>query len=470
MESKKDIGKLFKENLEQLDFTPSDKVWEQIELDLEKKKKKRRFLIWFFFYTVVFGGFLVGLTYTFSGENLIGNTETLQNSGSNEKSIKSNSTIVTKENESKDPNSENTHGSTNENPNNTNSKINLNTAIEKNKTAYTEDSEKSSKNKIKHNRKGINGTFKNKKSNLTYSKNTRKNNQNKSGKSKTKKPDSAETAPAGIANNGNISTTDFEKRISVDSLIASKNEDKKITVKNIKKKDSLPQDTTKVPKEKSKRYEVVIAPYYGLNYNGYFGDFNAISNNTIIEKKGQFSSIYGVIARWMFTEKVGLQLGAGKINNRYFTTIEKNNADFINTQNVETDIPIHEINAVFANSNKVKFTYESSYIEVPLEAYYVLMDKKFGVATSVGVSFLFGGKNTVYAASDTIEKMKIGTLTTALPSSATGNAKLYLFYKITPSLHLDLYPTFQYQFLGDKDSSTYSAYFFSLRAGFSYRL
>ncbi len=83
---------------------------------------------------------------------------------------------------------------------------------------------------------------------------------------------------------------------------------------------------------------------------------------------------------------------------------------------------------------------------------------------------LFGGKNTVFAESENIPKMEIGTLTTNLPTSATANAKLYLFYKITPSLHLDLYPSFQYQIMGNSDKSNYSGYFFSVRTGLSYKL
>ncbi len=49
MESKKNIGKLFRDNLDQMDFSPSEKVWDRIEIGLEKKKKKRRFLFWLFF-------------------------------------------------------------------------------------------------------------------------------------------------------------------------------------------------------------------------------------------------------------------------------------------------------------------------------------------------------------------------------------------------------------------------------------
>lgn len=258
------------------------------------------------------------------------------------------------------------------------------------------------------------------------------------------------------------------KQMPNDSIIAATNS-KEIAKKDSKEKDSLPiNDTVIETKQKIKDYRIVIAPYYGMNYNGYFGDFDAISNNTILQKEGAIRATFGVVARWMFDDKLGFQIGVGKINSHYLVTVDKQNSAFINTQNVTTEIPINELNGIFSNAQKVKFSYESSYLEVPLEAYYVFRDKKIGLATSLGVSFLFEGKNSIFAESEVNNKMKIGSLTTNPGNGATANVKLYLFYKIAPSLQLDLYPTFQYQIMGNTDSSNYSSYFFSIRTGLSY--
>ena len=267
----------------------------------------------------------------------------------------------------------------------------------------------------------------------------------------------------------NSTIEDLKKRTPVDSLIASTT-DKKIKEKDKKEEESLvAKDSIAEIQEKSKKYEIVIAPYYGINYGGYFGNFNAISENPIIENKAASRDTYGILARWMFDERFGFQLGVGKINSRYFTTIEKTDYPFINTQNVDTEIPISELNGIFANETKVKFTYESSYIEVPIEFYYILKDRKFGAAASLGFSLLFEDKNSIFAESDNVQKLKIGTLTTNQPTSITGNAKLYLFYKITPALNIELYPSFQYQFMGSKNASDYTGYFFSVRTGLSYK-
>jgi len=56
MENKKDIGKLFKDNLSQLDYSPSEMVWDKIETDLKKDKRKRRFFFWIFLFAILIIG------------------------------------------------------------------------------------------------------------------------------------------------------------------------------------------------------------------------------------------------------------------------------------------------------------------------------------------------------------------------------------------------------------------------------
>ena len=59
MDTKKDIGQFFKDNLNQMDFTPNDKGWDKIEEELQEKKKKRRAFFWLYF-----TAFLAGSIFT----------------------------------------------------------------------------------------------------------------------------------------------------------------------------------------------------------------------------------------------------------------------------------------------------------------------------------------------------------------------------------------------------------------------
>ncbi|MES2748556.1 MAG: hypothetical protein V4648_09250 [Bacteroidota bacterium] len=472
MESKRDIGKLFRDNLEQLDYAPTQKVWEQIELDLGKKKKKRRFFLWFFFSCIVTGVIIGGFLYNVSNGNSFTHKEANGNSILNKEDGKSNSAIIAEENNTNSSSEKATVSSvSDENKSEKSKNKNETSKKEKNNTDVVKNnSQKRYKNKAYSNPVNQPITYKKKKTskkiNAFSETQSFAEKRKKSDKlnNETEKQNSNETTLVSDTNKNNA-IKEIEKSISVDSLIAATN-NKKAPKRDKKPKDSLAVTDTIA---ETKTREIIVAPYYGINYGSYFGDFNAISNNTVLEEKAEMKDTYGVLVRWMFDNKLGIQIGVGKINSSYFSTIEKTGYSFINTQNVATDIPIDNLNGIFANETKVKFTYNSSYFEVPFEAYYIVMDKKFGIAASLGISWLFAGKNSVFAESENVEKMKIGTLKTTSSSSMTTNAKLYLFYKITPSLQLDLYPTFQYQIMGNTDSSNYSNYYFSVRTGLSYK-
>ena len=460
MESKKDIGKLFRDNLDQLEYTPSAKVWDQIKLDLKEKKKKRRFFIWFFLASIVTSGLLLVLAYQLFNEKPSDN----KNDGSvsvGEKGKIEN----TKSGMHPDEKIATSHSKQSTESASSESTI----AHQNNESETIRHRQINSKKKTNLNSVLATAAFQNK--NATKKRNAKKWNRayrvspaNSNPTIAESQTNSALASNSQTKGNSNSSSINNETKPSVDSLIAATN--KKAEKKNRKPKDSLAVKDSVVEIEKPKAYEIVIAPYYGFNYGGYFGSFNTISNNPTLDEKAEMRSTYGLLLRWMFSNRLGIQTGAGKINSRYLSTVQKTGDTFINTQNVATDRPIAELEGQFANEAKVKFTFDSSYLEIPLEAYYVVRDKKIGVAASLGVSVLFSGKNSIFAESEHVEKMKIGNLKSDSASGITTNAKLYLFYKITPALHFDLYPAFQYQIMSNQETS---GYFFSVRTGLSYK-
>ena len=69
------------------------------------------------------------------------------------------------------------------------------------------------------------------------------------------------------------------------------------------------------------------------------------------------------------------------------------------TQNdvkLNTTASLQEINDLFPNGTKITSRQETSFIEVPVEAYYIFSDKKFGMATAFGASFLKFQNNDLY--------------------------------------------------------------------------
>lgn len=254
-----------------------------------------------------------------------------------------------------------------------------------------------------------------------------------------------------------------------DSIVAARKEEKKKNDPSKNPTDEEPKDSTKTETAKS-GYEITVAPYYGYNYTGNFGNGNFINDSKTSKKGSEFNTSYGALIRIMGSSKIGMQLGVGIINSVYSADFIKESNSFINQNDIALSVPLEDLNQLFPNQTKVTSRQETTFIEVPLEAYYILSDKKFGMATSFGISFLKFQKNEVFLESDGVERMKIGKLENISPFSSSVNAKFHLFYKITPKLYFDLYPSFQYQFMGYKGVSNYHPYFFSIKTGLSYKL
>lgn len=488
MESKKNIGKLFRDNLDQMDFSPSEKVWDRIEIDLEKKKKKRRFLFWLFFTIITTSMLTSGAVVYFSNnqtktdtsiENTVSNTtnsrdksnQNKSNSSSKQSAIKSYSNTVLENNDSK-LNSKISTKKTNTKKTNT---TKTNKLISKKGNMTSNTSYQSSFSKLNSSNK-VSKPFK-----YAKNSNSRKNKNNATSSKGIKNPTEFEKTNDPITTTNNVelnlsnplaNNTTSNPKVT-DDLAPKKEQDslKKNTVRKQNKKEINPKpedSTAEKPQDEFKKV-VVVAPYIGLNYIGFIGNYDALTKGNIINKKGSFAESYGVLVRYMISETTGFQLGIGKLNSKYDVTIDRSSTAFINEESISSELPTQFYNNLFSNSAEIKLTKETSYYEVPIEGYYVLLNKKFGIASSLGVSLFYLGKNEVYAESEQIEKTKIGSFSTLLQTSATANAKLYLYYQIMPKLSFDVYPTFQYQLFGNSDSSNYSTYFFSVRAGIGYR-
>lgn len=536
MESKKDIGNYFKENLEQQDYSPSPKVWEGIEAEL-KKKKKRRFLFWMFFAMIS----VLGLsTYTYvnhsnSGKPSMNNNTTTDNIDSNNrnsnskninpKSPDSNSNIIsnTKENEIKKENElandeENYKDNLNSNTNSAKNNDSKKTGVKSNSTKL----KPANSIGVVGNKEKSENNLSGKAKKINYKKGQINDHENhlsakiKSGNhwKKTKKSGKSKSSEElkNIAKNNSIDAlkvketdailSESEKeKLNADGLkdietnpTAVSDQNKKLSLEDLKKanqkkRDSLvtarktdkeKKDLPQKPKEEEKDstktevadsgHDIIIAPYFGYNYNGNLGNGNFLNDSKTSKKNSQFQSSYGILVRWMGSEKMGIQTGIGIINSNYSATFEKSDSNFISSSVASLDYTNAEINDLFPNGTKVTSTQKSSFIEVPLEGYYIFSEKKFGIATSFGLSFLILQNNELFLESETVSRFKAGKLENIAPFSASANVKLNLFYTISKKLQFDLYPSIQYQIMGFKDVSNYHSYFFSIKTGLSYKL
>lgn len=463
MESKKDIGKFFRENLDQLDANPKTLVWDGIERKLKEKKKKRRFL-WFFiisFFVVSVFSYTLLYTYLIPATNSENNKITIpSNEEPNRKeSVKTNlkvePSISIQPNDDLINSTTTAHDNTPKKSKPTNykerkaNKIQIGSITKKRKSEYLAfGSKKSNQKKIKKN------------------KNTpQEGNLNSSSIKESLTLNEANEAIV-ESQKGEASTTNESKTMPVDTITKKKN----LKVKKEKALTQTKKDSTiELPGEKS--YDLIIAPYYSFTYAGKIGEGNSLSSNyNITNEGGKISPNFGLLLRWMGTERLGIQTGVGKLQSNRFTEVEKNSSLFAANSNLELDLPLAFYESAFQNDDEVKFYQEYAYIEVPLEAYYIVSNKKIGWAGSFGVSFFILDKNEIFLESDTVEKFRIGSAKNALPFTYTLNAKFNLFYNLSEKIQLDFYPEFQFQLMSHKDASNFNPYYLSLKAGISYKL
>ncbi len=108
------------------------------------------------------------------------------------------------------------------------------------------------------------------------------------------------------------------------------------------------------------------------------------------------------------------------------------------------------------------------YIEIPVEAVYVLSDKRLGVEVIGGISTLLLNNNEVFLESEGL-RTDLGSANSLNDVSFTTNIGLGLNYKMTEKLKINLEPSLKYQLNAyDNSVGDFKPYFIGLYTGVSY--
>ena len=109
-----------------------------------------------------------------------------------------------------------------------------------------------------------------------------------------------------------------------------------------------------------------------------------------------------------------------------------------------------------------------SYIEVPLELSYALVNKRFGVDIIAGMSTLFLNQNEVTILSDGL-KTDLGEANNLNKTHFSSNIGLGIKYRIFKAIQANFEPKFKYQInTFSKNDGDFKPYFFGLYTGLSY--
>jgi len=438
MDNKKDIGKAFKDKLDQLQASPKDIVWDKIVAELDKKEKKRRVIpIWF-----KVAGIAVVLL-TISGLILLSKNHRNTNDMVNVDNNKTTSTLDKIDSNKKD------------------AVINKNTPLvskEMDKSSISKDETKSEVFINELNRK-VN------KSKYLAVKNSRKP---QIFKEKTK--DSKQQYQNSITNN--LVQKNRSLSQSINNLGFNKNTNlleftfAKFPLVEDKLDMSLVKSNIQVKTNKKSKIKLAIkgSPIF----------YSTISNGSSIDKmfdgNGKTSDVtssYGVQTSLQISDKISFRTGISKVDLAY-NTHKATEKTIINAKVIDIKFDRYDYNiqsfeeTPFGNIFDLK--QQINYFEIPLEFTYKLIDNRINVNVISGFSALLLNGNQII-----IDDEIVGKANNLNKLSYSGNLGLGFNYKLTKHLNLNMEPIYKLQFRTYSNNVNFKPYYFGVYSGFTYK-
>ena len=288
-------------------------------------------------------------------------------------------------------------------------------------------------------------------------------------------------------NNGSNIIVASTEIITKDSTLVAKIAEEKNPLEELlaEKKEGKNEDE----KEKEKRSKWAISSNAAPVY------FNSIAEGSSLDQ--QFKSnaknysttlSYGIGGSYMVSNKVSIRTGINNINLSYSTndviyqtklnstinnnvpTISRNsngsNVTFSSKNNIQNTLNGDVENVTINNSGSIK--QDLSYIEVPIELSYKLVDKKFGIEIIGGMSTLFLNNNTVSLVTDGME-MNVGKANNLNNIHFSSNVGLGFKYSFWKNFNANFQPMFKYQInTFSENSGNFRPYFIGLYSGVSF--
>jgi len=471
MEDKKHIDRLFQEKLKDFEVFPDAQVWKNIEQQLVKKKKRRVIPLW-----LRLGAAAASLLLLISSGIWFFNTDEPQM-----KTPNSNSIITDVESKKKENNIDNSKDQEN---------------LQKSHIG----SEKATDVILNTLDKGT-IQLKNKKT-TRFANSSRINEGNIS----------SETAKGTIniiqsTNNATIAIDTKKEAIDTNSLPEFKTQ-KESTIASIKNEEIIEknegkQDINEALKEdentivleedavNTNKWSVgsAVAPVY----------FNSLASGSPIDaalkensKSTNASISYGVKVNYKINDKLSLQSGINSVELAYttnnVTALISSNEALTNSTNLNTNIDGFSIvttssdNLVVqgveliterARSSTLNLTGDLnqsiSYIEIPMEAKYSLVQQKFGVNVVGGLSTYILYKNGISILNEN-GSTTLGEASNINDVNFSGNLGLDFDYNINKKLFINVSPMFKYQLnTFSKNDGGFKPYFLGVYTGLNFR-
>ena len=513
MKEKKNIDNIFKEGFNNFEATPSPRVWENIQAQLEKEKKERKVIpLW-----VRLGGVAALIALLLSVGNWIYNPSDLGTpSISNENIIKTeknqqenNSEIVKEANESQVASEENTldneslqemNSSKNKDETDASNKAEITSSKKAGRTVIASNNSEKKNSKEKTNQK--NDFFEKNiskgdlKEEVAISKNpSEKINPNKTAKDangniiNTDK-DIFETKKEGIAANEKTIKDPAEKNtVKTETEVAKESQNKKSIF------DAIAEENEDIIIEKTKKqkpeHRWIVAPNVAPVYYSSLGNGSSIDPSFADNpQKGDVNMSYGVQVSYALNNRLSVRTGVNNVDLSYSTSgievgtgpvaVALRTVDYGSRQVVVTAAD----KGAFANANSsngfgnitpkstqgdTRLIQNINYYEVPVELKYAIINSKVGVNLIGGLSTLLLGNNEISVKADNFNTV-LGDANNLSSVSFSTNVGLGLDYKVSKKFTFNIEPMFKYQLNPYTDSSVnFKPYYLGVYSGLSFK-
>lgn len=241
-----------------------------------------------------------------------------------------------------------------------------------------------------------------------------------------------------------------------------------------------------VEKEKEKRSRWAVSTNASPVY------FNSISEGSSLDsqfsknsKEFETTMSYGIGAVYQISNKFSFKTGVNTLTFNYNTdnvlfntrlNSVTNNIKTLDRNSNSENLAFSAINSksdlgdalILLTESKGSIKQELSYVEVPLELSYKILDKKFGIDLIGGVSTLFLNANSISLISDGME-MNIGKANNLNDIHFSSNVGLGFKYNFWKSFNANFQPMFKYQInTFSENSGNFKPYFIGLYTGVSF--
>lgn len=533
MGTKKDIGKIFKDRLKDFEETPDTSIWESIASELDKKSARRIAPLWYYFGGLLLLG-IIGSLWLLSNPNeapsnlnpsrkLIVETTPQKNhnthkitSKSKQEKIPITETISTdtidiaqqKEqftssvsNTSTKPSTlkatpKNTTTDQKNYYNNTRSKgLNATTNAqddsnekqERNNAVASEVTLESIKKQValEKNRREV----QNKKDLVAYQKKIKKQGQDALDHSPSVKdqPSPAQKEIPHLLTEEIPSNASTESPEEVAARLAKNQKGEKLKNSKKTKDEEEPKTVEERQKdrEKASPYHITISPYASLLSYGSLSKGSSIDDKLVDNPRESTTTIgYGVRIDYALSSRAKLRLGVGYSPLQYRTdnfqiSINNGNINIYDLtaisaqsldQNTATSENTPEAIAFFNSNSIVSIRQDISYLEIPLELQYNIINKRFSLSVSPGINLFLLDNNEISAIAETGESIFVGEESNLNNFSLGVSFGIGGHYNIDKSWRLNIEPIFRYQINPYNNAlSNFRPYYLGVQFGTSYK-